>query len=187
MPATAQFTELGLHGAPWKFVFSSMRTVPQGSVRLRHLEQRIGRTPNNIGYLVNRVLWSFESAENDGATIHAELLVRCTFTFVGAVRMEVKLQAHEVRFLERKDGKKINIPSNMDTLVVELQRALPMEFFDPSGLIEVTFLEPQFRIVRFLGKRIAGVRNVFTRDAPLENDASADVKSEQSAEKENGH
>lgn len=55
-------------------------------------------------------------------------------------------------------------PRDPQTLIASLQRALPKEFFDPDeSLIDTTYLDPNVRIVCFLGMRFAGVRHVYQR------------------------
>jgi len=64
-------------------------------------------------------------------------------------------------YLLEPDQKMPNDPSE---LVAQLQRALPREFFDPDGsLLDITYVDPEMRISRFMGRRYAGVRNILMR------------------------
>lgn len=162
-PITDIFTELGLSGT-WSLLFSSTRAMTSGRIRLREIGQRFD-VENKL--LVNTVLWSFPTPDGDDQ-VNAVLDVQCSYKFVGPGRLEVEVQEHKIRLLERADGKQNKVP-DLNVLVVELQRALPIEFFDPSGLIDVSYMTPDFRLARFVGKRLAGVRNIFTRSTPPES------------------
>lgn len=156
-PATEVFTELALAGE-WVLLFSSTRTGTDGNIRIREIGQ-IFDIENKT--LTNRVVWNYTSP--DGIyRVFANLVVICTYKFVGPGRIDVTIKEHKIT-LEEGEGIENKAPKNMQPVVFELQRALPFEFFGPSGLIDVTYIEPDFRIARFMGKRIAGVRNIFIR------------------------
>lgn len=162
-PITDTFTELALAGR-WVLLFSSTRTLPGGNIRLREMEQTLD--PEKKA-LTNRALWSYDSRDGQ-YHVSADLFVSCSYKFVGPGRLEVTLKNHKVQ-VQTKDGKESKIPPDMQSVVVQLQRTLPIEFFDPSGLVDVSYIEPNFRVGRFVGKRAAGVRNVFTRVGEEEN------------------
>lgn len=157
-PITDTFTELALSGK-WRLVFSSMRTQTDGNIRIRQIGQIFDTEKKT---LTNQVLWSFPSADGN-QEISAYLWVICEYKFVGAGRLEVSIMEHKVKILQGKDGAKSNLPEDMEALIMTLRRALPIDFFDPSGLLDVSYIEPNFRLARFVGKRLAGVRNVFVR------------------------
>ena len=55
-------------------------------------------------------------------------------------------------------------PKNPQALVAAIQRAVPREYFDPNeALMDTTYLDPNLRIVCYLGMRFAGVRHVYAR------------------------
>lgn len=55
-------------------------------------------------------------------------------------------------------------PKNPQALVAAIQRAVPREYFDPDeALMDTTYLDPNLRIVCYLGMRFAGVRHVYAR------------------------
>jgi hypothetical protein len=55
-------------------------------------------------------------------------------------------------------------PRDPQALISAIQRGVPKEFFDPDeSLMDTTYLDPNVRIVCFLGMRFAGVRHVYKR------------------------
>ncbi|PXF43837.1 hypothetical protein BWQ96_06458 [Gracilariopsis chorda] len=157
--ATEIFTETALAGS-WKLLFSSLRGKTSGNIRIRRIGQDV--LPDKK-LIINRALWTFPGSSGQG-DINATLDVECKYTFVGPSRLKLELLEHKVVILERSDGKRIQLPSDMNAVIAELRLGLPVEFFDPSGLLDVSYIEPNFRIARFMGKRVAGVRNVFIRN-----------------------
>ncbi len=161
-PATAAFTELAVSGA-WRLLFSSALPVRANasSMRLRTITQTI-----NGGTLDNHITVTW--VPRPDAEIEATLRVSCTYEFVGAARMHVKLLRHAVEIDSRSEAATKLPPEHLEAMVEELQRALPTEIWDPSGLIDTTSVAPDFRIARFVGKRLAGVRNIFVpADTPF--------------------
>lgn len=167
IPLTPAFTEMALSGH-WRLLFSSMRTRTDGAIRIRQIGQ-IFDTQHKT--LTNQVLWSFPSVDGS-QQIMAYLWVISAYQFHGAGRLRVQLREHKVKILQRQDGEKNKMPGDLQALITKLQLALPIEFFDPSGLLDVTYIEPDFRLARFMGKRLAGVRNVFVRSAAESKDQS---------------
>lgn len=159
-PVTKEFTELALAGT-WNLLFSSLRPLVSDKIRIREITQRVDPETKQ---LTNGVVWSFPSKSNK-MYIDAVLAVECSYEFVGPGRLDVKLQKHTIKIVDPKSVKD-EMPDDMQAVVNQLRRALPIEHFDPSGLSDVSYIEPTFRICRFLGKRLAGVRNVFTRKTP---------------------
>lgn len=170
LPATSAFTQLAVQGE-WRLLFSSARTVPsRGQIRVRGITQTIAITPDPV--LINTVKWSLNTRQH---VVNAVLRVLCSYQFVGPARMMVKLEDHQIRFVDNQDGVKSMTREALKDLVTDLQRTLPIELFDPSGLIDVTCVQPDFRIARFVGKRLAGVRNVFvSTSVPLHLPANHD-------------
>lgn len=157
-PVTDTFTEMALAGE-WKLVFSSMRTKTDGSIRIRKIGQKIDPEKKK---LINEVLWSFPSVDDTG-NIDAYLWAECDYKFVAPGRLQVGTPSHSVKIVETEDGKKQTLPDDMQKVISTLRRALPIDFFEPQGLLDVSYIEPNFRLGRFVGKRLAGVRNVFVR------------------------
>lgn len=158
IPVTEVFTEMALAGS-WRLLFSSSRTRTKGNVRIRRTSQDFIPEKKQ---LINTVLWSFLDTQGKDE-IYATLHVVCSYAFAGPGRLSIEVQEHKVRVLQRKDGKPNNVPDDLAPLIIELQMSLPPELFDPSGLVDVSYIEPDFRLARFLGKRVAGVRNIFSR------------------------
>lgn len=157
-PITPAFTELGLAGR-WNLIFSSTRTKSKRNIRIRKIGQSFDTENKKV---LNEALWSFPS-KSGSEEIFANLTVLNSYKFVGPGRMEVSLEDHKVEIVPREDKKPQDMPDDLKALITDMQLSLPVEFFDPSGLVDVSFLDPSFRLARFVGKRAAGVRNVFTR------------------------
>lgn len=158
-PVTDTFTEMALAGE-WKLIFSSMTTKTDGSIRIRKIGQKIDPEKKK---LINEVLWSFPSVDGTG-NIDAYLWAECDYKFVAPGRLQVETPSHSVKIVETEDGKKQTLPDDMQKVITALRSALPIDFFEPQGLLDVSYIEPNFRLGRFVGKRLAGVRNVFVRE-----------------------
>ena len=157
-PITDSFTEMGLEGS-WDLLFSSTKVRSRSSIIIRKIGQ-IFDTENKK--MINQTIWTFPS-KNGNDQIEAKLSVECTYKFVGPGRLKISVDNHQVRILERSDGKKNDLPDDLQRLILDLQLSLPVEFFNPNGLMDISYMEPSFRLSRFLGKRVAGVRDVFIR------------------------
>lgn len=159
-PATPEFTSMFLEG-DWRLLFSSSRpTQLSGEIRVRRIVQSIRTVPDKT--LINTVDWTWTKPGTD-VGVEAVLRVICSYEFAGATRINVSLEDHQVRIPPQGAGP--IQPEELQALVIDLQRSIPIELFDPSGLQDVSVIQPDFRIARFLGKRIAGVRNVFQSDS----------------------
>ena len=161
-PATSAFTELAISGS-WRLLFSSGLPVRKNdsSMRLRSIKQTIqnGKLNNVV-----RMTW----VPQPDTEIEATLRVSCTYKFIGAARMHVDLEGHAVEIDSRNEKAKKLPTEYLEPMVNQLQSALPTEIWDPSGLIDTTSVAPDFRIARFVGKRLAGVRNIFIpADSPI--------------------
>lgn len=169
-PLTEGFASLGLEGR-WLLLFSSttLGSPVAAGLRIRRIGQRIDSERKT---LVNFAEWSLIGRRDPCEAI---LYVKCTFRFIGAARIEVTLKEHEIRpreevYKPKTRGKKVKksvFPPDLDEMVQQLQRSLPREFFDPSGKIDISYLDADCRIAKFIGKRLAGVRNVYVKDIPF--------------------
>lgn len=156
LPRVAALAELALTGR-WRLLFSSAPPLRggRGSVRVRALIQTVtGRR------LINTIacVWSGAPA---GVPLAATMQVLCEYEFVGARRIRVVLKKHTLQFDKRADGLHRELPKDLAPMLGDLRCAVPVDFFDPSGLAEIVVMDDDFRVVRYLGKRLAGVQNVF--------------------------
>ena len=56
------------------------------------------------------------------------------------------------------------IPRDLPGLVGLIHRAMPKEMFDPAEhAADTTYIDGDFRIVRYTGPRLEGVRDIFVR------------------------
>ena len=168
-PLTEGFASLGLSGR-WLLLFSSttLGSPVSAGLRIRRIGQRIDPTRK---MLINFAEWSLIGRPDP---CEAVLFVKCTYEFVSASRINVELKEHEIRAREdvyrgenKAQQRKSVFPKDVNTMVQELQRSLPKEFFDPSGYIDISYLDTDFRLARYVGKKFAGVRNVYVRDIPI--------------------
>lgn len=158
VPATEAFTEVALAGE-WKLLFSSINMRPGGNVRIREIGQVFDIKKRT---LTNKALWSCTGADNV-QQIRFLLYVTASYSFQSPGRLRVQLKNHTVVAQPQEDGSKNLMPEDLQDLIRQLQKALPIEFFDPSGVIDITYLEPQFRLAKHMGNNVAGVRNVFVK------------------------
>lgn len=158
MPATPEFTELALAGE-WRLIFSSLGKISRTPYKL---DRTVQRFEPQLKRMTNQVDWEFP-AKNEVDTVSAQMLINCEYTLVGPSRLNIKLLDHKVKILPREDGSSVELPDNMQAVIDDMRRSIPIEFFDPSGLCDVSYIEPEYRVARFLGRRIAGVREVFIR------------------------
>lgn len=168
-PLTSAFTLLAISGR-WRLLFSSALPAREGtgSLRIRSIVQEIlpadnGDSNSDVigGSFVNVVTFTY-----DDFRVQAKLTVVSNFEFVKAspARMMITLDGHQVKILKidaASKGPKQLEQEDTQTMVRELQKGVPAEIWDPSGLIDTTFVQPDLRINRFVGKRLAGVRNIF--------------------------
>ena len=167
-PITSAFTLLAISGR-WRLLFSSALPAREGSgiLRIRSIIQEIlpienDNTDNdNVGgTFVNVVTFTY-----DESRITAKLTVSSKFEFIKAnpSRMVITLEGHQVQIVDTNNNNNNNSMGQEEsqTMVRELQKGVPAEIWDPSGIIDTTFIEPDLRINRFVGKRLAGVRNIF--------------------------
>lgn len=157
-PITPEFTEMALAGS-WSLLFSSVRIRSKQGVRIRDLSQRFDIAEKR---LMNVVSWSFPD-KLGVESVDADMTITCKYLFVGPGRLQIDLEGHNMSLRERSDGKPNDLPDDLPQIISDLRATLPFEFFDPSGLCDITYIEPDFRVARFIGKRTAGIRNVFTR------------------------
>lgn len=160
-PATPEFSELALFG-DWRLLYSSLGTMTKEPFTLEKTVQRFDTAAKRM---TNQVDWEFP-AKNGINKVNARLQVICEYSFVGPSRLNIKLLEHKVTILPRQDSSSIELPDDMKIVIDDLRRTIPIEFFDPSGLCDISYIEPEYRVSRFLGKRVAGVREIFFRIPP---------------------
>lgn len=157
---TLDFFNLAVAGE-WQLLFSTnLRTAaPQPNrFRLRELTQRVvcqGRE----GSLVNSATWDL--AEQGDARFGATgtFSIICSYRITQGARRIIEVQDH---VLEPARGS--SIPENVPALVGLLHRSIPRELFDPSDhAIDVTYLDANVKIVRYTGRTLEGVRDIFIR------------------------
>jgi hypothetical protein len=159
-PGTAEFAEFGLSGN-WELIFSSSPSSSSSRIRVRRLVQRFDVTEKTF---TNTCSWTYVG---DGTIPKVEAVIeiggKYCFRSESAL-FDLEVQSHQIRVIDGQNGQENGaLPEDLQSIVVDLQRSLPMEFFDPSGTVEITHLDPTFRISCMVGKRLYGVRNVFQR------------------------
>jgi hypothetical protein len=162
-PGTAEFCAFALSG-DWEMLFSSSPSRSPARICIRRMIQSFDVLQKTIK---NTCHWML-SSDGIGQDVDAVIEVSGTYSFKnGGPLFEVQVVSHEIRLLEGKHGRTNGVlPDDLQAVVMDLQRSLPAEFFDPSGTFEITHLDPNFRISCMVGERLFGVRNVFTRCGP---------------------
>lgn len=161
-PATPEFAELALAGE-WRLTFSSLGKISKVPYKLDRTVQRFVPESKRM---TNQIDWDF-AAKNGVDMVSAQMTVNCEYTFISPSRLNIKLLEHKVNILPRKNGSSVELPSDMQAVIDGMRQTIPIEFFDPSGLCDISYIEPEYRITRFLGKRVAGIREVFIRIPPV--------------------
>jgi hypothetical protein len=162
-PGTAEFCAFALSG-DWEMLFSSSPSRSSAKICIRRMIQSFDVLEKTIK---NTCHWMLVS-DGSGEEVDAVIEVSGTYCFKnGGPLFEVQVVSHEIRLLEGKSGRTNCVfPDDLQAVVMDLQRSLPVEFFDPSGTFEITHLDPNFRISCMVGERLFGVRNVFRRCGP---------------------
>eukprot|EP00189_Rhodosorus_marinus_P004568 CAMPEP_0113968012 /NCGR_PEP_ID=MMETSP0011_2-20120614/9265_1 /TAXON_ID=101924 /ORGANISM="Rhodosorus marinus" /LENGTH=295 /DNA_ID=CAMNT_0000980991 /DNA_START=155 /DNA_END=1043 /DNA_ORIENTATION=- /assembly_acc=CAM_ASM_000156 len=157
-PLTNDFTEMGLSGR-WNLLYTTTTLgTPSTGLRLRKVEQEFDIEAKKIR---NHVLWSFLDED-----CHGQFTIIINYQMVGSGRLHLKVEDYILKPQNK-------IPKDPVLLSENLQRALPREFFDPdNSWLDVTYIDPNFRIARYMGKRYAGVRNILDR-VPVESPQSS--------------
>ncbi|EME26738.1 hypothetical protein Gasu2_13940 [Galdieria sulphuraria] len=143
----------------WKLVFSSTTLgIPSRELVVLSVTQTlgVGKLRENGCFeiiMVNKCRWNYVQ---QGA--HGLLEIFCVLTFLGRCRFMCRVSDYR---METHDQVKA---TEARSIVAYLQRNLPREFFDPNNcMLQVSFVDNELRIVKWLGKRFAGVRNIFYR------------------------
>jgi hypothetical protein len=159
-PGTAEFADFALSGT-WELLFSSSPSSSSSQIRLRQLVQSFDATEKTI---TNTCSWTYIG---DGTVPKVEAVIEIggKYSFRSeSPLLDVEVQSHQIRVVEGRNGQENGaLPEDLRSVVMDLQRSLPIEFFDPSGTVEISHLDPTFRISCMVGKRLNGVRNVFQR------------------------
>lgn len=159
---TIDFLNLAVSGE-WQLLFSTnLMGRPNRKLRLRELVQKI-EADGFKGSLTNMAQWEYaEDEENFDAKGKFE--VQCSYSITQGSRMAVDLDDHKLIL-----AKGSSIPSDVPEVVGQLHRAIPKELFDPNGhAMDTTYLDEDLRIVRLMGSKYEGVRNIFMRKGSLE-------------------
>mmetsp|Transcript_37638 Transcript_37638/g.150096 ORF Transcript_37638/g.150096 Transcript_37638/m.150096 type:complete len:156 (-) Transcript_37638:974-1441(-) len=149
---------MGLSGR-WNLLYTTTTLgTPSTGLRLRKVEQEFDIEAKKIR---NHVLWSFLDED-----CHGQFTIIINYQMVGSGRLHLKVEDYILKPQNK-------IPKDPVLLSENLQRALPREFFDPdNSWLDVTYIDPNFRIARYMGKRYAGVRNILDR-VPVESPQSS--------------
>jgi hypothetical protein len=171
-PETSLFTEFALAGK-WELLFSTSPFSVGQNVRVRELLQNVNSETKEI---TNSCHWTYvpdSVGDKEIESVDAVIDIASTYAFQGeSPLIDVTVKSHQMRVADRSDGKPSGaLPDNLQSVIEELQRSLPIEFWDPSGGLDpATFVDPWFRISCQIG-RLQGVRGVFRRKTLSVNDA----------------
>jgi hypothetical protein len=167
-PGTPLFTEFAMAGE-WEPIFSTSPFSAGGNVHVRRLFQRVDSESKEI---TNSCHWTYRPGDDngdDGAGVDAIIDIVSSYAFTNdSALVNITVKSHLMRVVDRVDGKKSgSLPADLQSVIEELQRSLPIEFWDPSGGLDpTTFVDPWFRISCQIG-RLQGIRTVYRRkEAP---------------------
>jgi len=158
-PQTLSFLNLMMEG-DWQLLFSTNLLSPPNPARfrLREVLQKI-RCDNLKGKVSNVVTWDLSETSDANFLSFGSFEVLCSYTINQGARMVLSLDNHIMR---PQAG--TPIPRDLPGLVGLIHRAMPKEMFDPAEhAADTTYIDGDFRIVRYTGPRLEGVRDIFVR------------------------
>lgn len=158
-PQTLGFLNMAMAG-DWQFLFTSNQLGrPSSLLRLTELVQTVG-VQGLKGKLVNSATWALIE-ESAFGTFSSDLSYD--------INQGARITLDEDLDLRIELTKGSDVPSDPESLVGLIHRAMPTEMFDASELaLDTTYVDTDLRIVRFTGKRHEGVRNIFMRKGAFE-------------------
>jgi hypothetical protein len=159
---TLQFFNFAAQGV-WQLLFSTnlAGTPNPAKFRLRELTQH-KRPAGLSGQVTNTAVWDFAQEQPGIFDVTGTFSVECSYNVTQGSRMELQLDDHR---LELSKGSKV--PQDVQKLVSLLHRSMPKELFDPTELFaDTTYLDADVKIVRYTGRRMEGVRDIFLRVRP---------------------
>ncbi|GJQ15760.1 hypothetical protein GpartN1_g7551.t1 [Galdieria partita] len=155
-PSSVESLVQQLEGS-WKLIFSSTTLgIPSRELVVLKVTQTlgVGKMRDNGCFevdMVNRCRWNYVQ---QGA--YGNLEIFCMLTFLGRCRFMCRVLEYRVEAHDQVKTKEVR------SIVGYLQRNLPREFFDPNNcMLQISFVDDELRIVKWLGKKFAGVRNIF--------------------------
>ncbi|EKX33765.1 hypothetical protein GUITHDRAFT_120030 [Guillardia theta CCMP2712] len=165
-PFDVNFFNFAVSG-DWQLLYSTSRLLsPDTNLKVRDIRSRID---GGARELVHQARWEYrEDVTGQAEELRTRGLfeVKCSYNMSEAPSVPTRMiiSVEELRLTPEPLNRP---PKNPEALVGALQRALPKEFFDPDeALMDTTYLDPQVRLVCYLGKRFAGVRHVYCRPEP---------------------
>jgi len=162
---TLDFLNLALQGR-WQLLFSTNLAAGRPhplKFRLRELVQQI-ECQKLEGKIHNTATWDLAEAADGNFRATGTFTAECGYSINQGARLVVDLRDHTLR-----PARGSEIPADVPALVGLLHRAMPKEMFDPSDhAMDTTYLDADFRIARYTGPRMEGVRGIFIRQGTLE-------------------
>lgn len=161
-PATSMFTGFVLAGE-WRLVYSTSPIMHSDGISLRSAKQSWDPEKKTV---LNSCFWSYRDTANPKNGFDACMDIVSAFEFLGdGALVKVTLQSHQMRLVEREDGLENGpLPPNLQIVLQDVQRAMPADFWDPTGVIDpTTYVDPTFRISCVVSERFRNVRSVLTR------------------------
>ena len=164
-PQTLDFLNIAIAGE-WQFLFTTNQLGrPSPLLRLTELLQRI-EVKGLKGSLVNQAQWDLV---DDGPTFDVNGKFSSTVSY--NINQGARMTLEDDHDLSISLGKGSKVPSETESLVGLIYRAMPTEMFDASNLaMDTTYVDTEIRIVRFTGSRHEGVRNIFMRKGAIDID-----------------
>lgn len=163
-PETAVFSEFALAGK-WQLLFSSSPSKASPDVKVQAVYQTFDAENKKM---TSSCAWTFIAATEED-NVDAILSIESSYSFPNeSALVKFEVLSHQLSVVPRLNsaGEKLTakLPEDLQALVERLQGNIPIEIWDPSGLVDpATFMNPDFRVSCFLDDRIRGVRSVFKR------------------------
>lgn len=150
---TADFFQLAV-GGEWKLMYTnSYNPLADPNLQMRY--SQIILHDGQSGKLKNILHWKTD--DGNGESYTGELHVDSGYKLTSKGIMSVALEEHRLH----ADMS----PDHAESLIMAIQRTVPIELFDPDECsIETTYVDPQIRIVRVTVPRLfAPVINIYSR------------------------
>jgi hypothetical protein len=157
---TSSFFNFATKG-DWQLQYSNVLT-PRASKLLKFsVNQSI--CPDGMsssGCMENNIQWSLSdpgAEKSETGRYHGSFLVKCGYELTSRGDMYIQLREHILAPVGE-------LPQDIEGLVMDLQRSIPFESFDPAESYHATtYMDTDLRVVRINGDRFRSIINIFTK------------------------
>lgn len=163
---TAPFLSLALGGA-WQCIYTNALLSRADPTLLTTIVQEVMPATNNTGGVIsNKIQWRLE---REGDAGRGELRVNSIYTLTPQGALSVSLLEHVLDI--------DTPPLSSEAVVMDLQRSIPFQFFDPDdSSIQVTYVDPDVRVSRISGPIFVNLFEIHLRLASSSGGSAPDAQ-----------